>query len=98
MLVRLGLVARPELGHPGVSEDQQRHHVPCGEPELREHGRILWDLTGRGGDTHEVAPGAAVTDLDQVQDDAKPLRARTGEAGHARVAAATNSPRPDGEP
>ncbi|HSU10938.1 MAG TPA: hypothetical protein VLK57_17205, partial [Pseudonocardia sp.] len=83
VVLRLGPVTGPERGGPGVPQDDRRYHVPGGEAERGEPARILRDLPTGGGDTEEVPSG--VPDLDQVQDDAQPLRARAGEAVRTRV-------------
>jgi hypothetical protein len=84
VLLRLDQVAGPERGRPGVPQNYQRYDVPRGEAEGGERGRVLGDPATGGSHFEEIAPGASVSHLDQVQDDAEPFRARAREVVRAR--------------
>ena len=71
-----GRVTGPQLGGAGDAQDEQGYHVPTGQPETRERARVVGDPAGGRGERDEIATGAGVARLDQIQDDPEALGAR----------------------
>ena len=75
-------VTGPQLGGAGVAQDEQGYHVPPGQPETGERAWVVGDPARGRGERDEIAAGAGVPRLDQIQDDPEAFGARrSGIAG-----------------